>query len=156
MFSMHLTHETGKATMIQFMVMALLNIANAIYSIITTCTHSGGQCVPNMLTSIIFYILIVVWFGIIMTLGYQTQVKRSKHLARLLIAAELAVFVIAGFNIHLGITYHNGALSLFTSLFDLIFSVWVIGLAIRLIRSHGARIVSRHKISRNDPKVPPL
>jgi hypothetical protein len=155
MFTMHLTHETGKATIIQFLVMAVLNIANTIDSIISTCTHPGGQCVPNMLTSIIFYILIIVWFAIIMGLGYQTQEKRSKSIIRLLIAAELAVFVIAAYNIHLGITYHNGALSLFTSLFDLIFSAWVISLAFRLRRAGGGRVVTRRR-SHGNSKVPPL
>lgn len=152
---MHLTHETGKATMIQFIVMVLLNIASTIGSIISGCTNSGGQCATNMLTSIIFYVLIVVWFAIIMMLGYQTQTKRSKSVAKLLIAAELAVFAIAGYNIHLGITYHNGALSLFTSLFDLIFSVWVISLALRLMRAGGGRVVNRRH-DHGNTKVPPL
>lgn len=152
---MQLTHETGKATMIQFMVMALLNIANTIDSIISTCTHTGGQCVPNMLTSIIFYILIIVWFAIIMALGYQTQQVRTKRLARLLILAELSVFAIAGYNIKLGITYHNGALSMFTSLFDLIISFWVISLAFRLMKAGGGRVVQRGR-HRANSKVPPL
>lgn len=152
---MHLTHETAKATMIQFMVMAVLNIADTIDSIVSTCTHTGGQCVPNMLTSVIFYILIIIWFAFIMALGYQTQEKRTKKAGRTLILAELAVFAIAGYNIKLGITYHNGALSLFTSLFDLIMSFWVITLTYRLMKAGGGRVVKRTR-HRTHEKVPPL
>ncbi len=155
MIPMHLTYETGKATMIQFIVIALINLGSTIASVINACTHNGNQCVPNMLTSIVFYILIVVWFGFIMALGLQAQVKRSKPSLRLLIVAELAVFVVAAYDIHLGITYHNGAVGLFTSLLDLIFSFWVISLAFRLIRAGGRRVVVK-RINRDDSKVPPL
>ena len=156
MVNMHLTHETGKATMVQFMVMAILNIVATIDSIVSTCTHSGGQCVPNMLTSIIFYVLIIVWFGILMGLGFQAQTKRTKPTARLLILGELAVFAIAAFNLHLGLSNHTGqALSMFTSFFDLVFSVWVITLAIRLMRAGGGRVVNRRRRHENT-KVPPL
>lgn len=89
-------------------------------------------------------------------LGYQTQEKRSKAVARLLVAAELAVFAIAGYNIHLGIVYHNGALSLFTSFFDFVMSVWVISLAFRLIRAGGGRVVNRRRTHSGNTKVPPL
>lgn len=153
---MRLTYETGKATMIQFIVMALLNIANTIYSIISTCTNPKGQCATNMLTSIVFYILTIAWFAVILMLGYQTQEKRSKKIARLLIAAELAVFAIAGYNIHLGIKYHNGALSLFTSFFDFVMSVWVISLAFRLMKARGGRVVTRNRSRSGSSKVPPL
>jgi hypothetical protein len=90
-----------------------------------------------------------------MALGLQAQVKRSKPSLRLLIVAELAVFVVAAYDIHLGITYHNGAVGLFTSLLDLIFSFWVISLAFRLIRAGGRRVVVK-RINRDDSKVPPL
>jgi hypothetical protein len=146
---MRLTYETGVATMIQFVVLALLNIINAIFSIIDTCVHGGGgtnSCVPNALTSVVFYILIVAWFGFIALIGYSAQTKRSKRISRALIAAELMVFVWAGYNIKLGIKYHNGALSLFTSLFDLVLAVWVISLAFRLMKAGNARVVSRHRV----------
>ena len=142
---MRLTYETGVATMFQFIILAFLNIANTIYSIIVTCTHGNGQCVPNMLSSIVFYMLIVIWFGFIVVLGYGAQAKRSKKIARFLMMAEAGVFIVAAYNIKLGITYHNGALSLFTSLLDLVMSVWIISLAYRLMRAGGGRVVANHR-----------
>ena len=144
---MRLTYETGVATLIQFIVLSFLNIANTIVSIITTCSHNSGDCVTNMLSSVVFYLLIVAWFGIIAVVGYKAQSNRSKRMAQVLMAAEFMVFVVAAYNIKLGITYHNGALSLFTSLIDTILAVWIITLAFRLMRSKGGRVVrARHRI----------
>jgi len=143
---MKLTYETGIATLIQFIVLSILNIIDAIYSIVDTCAHSGGSCIPNMLTSIVFYILVVVWFGFLVLLGFSAQAKRNKRLCKLLIGAELLVFVVAGYNIKLGITYHNGPLTLFTSLIDLVMSVWIISLALRLMRAGNARVVNRQRV----------
>jgi hypothetical protein len=143
---MRLTYETGTATLIQFIVLGILNIATALQSIITTCTHSGGDCVSNLLSSVIYYILIVVWFGLILALGFAAQQGRNKHLAQTLICAELAVFIVAAYNIkldHLG--FHNGILSLITSCIDVILSIWVMSLAFRLIRASGKRLVKRQR-----------
>jgi hypothetical protein len=148
---MRLTYETGTATLIQFIVLGLLNIGTALQSIITTCTHSGSSCVGNLLSSVIYYILIVGWFAVILMLGFAAQQGRNKLLARLLICAELAVIVVAGYNIkldHLG--FHNGILSLVTSCVDVILSIWVTSLSFRLIRSSGGRVVKRQR-HRKDP-----
>lgn len=149
---MRLTYETGTATLIQFIVLGLLNIGTALQSIITTCTHSGTSCVGNLLSSVIFYFLIVIWFGIILIIGFAAQQGRSKRLAQLLICTELAVFVVAAYNIkldHLG--FHNGILSLVTSFIDVILSLWVISLAFRLMKSSGKRVVKRQRHSKNPP-----
>ncbi len=146
---MRLTYETGVATLIQFIVLAFLNIANTVTSIVTTCGHSGSDCVGNMLTSIIFYLLIIAWFGFIVALGYAAQSKRSKRFSQFLIAAEGAVVLVASYNIKLSITYHNSALASFTSFIDLVLSVWVITLAFRLMRSGGGRVVARRRVRRH-------
>ena len=117
---MRLTYETGTGALIQFIVLGLLNIADALQSIISTCTHSGGSCVGNLLSSVIFYFLIVIWFGIILAIGLAAQQGRNKRLAQILICAELAVFVVAIYNIkldHFG--FHNGILSILTSCIDM-------------------------------------
>lgn len=147
---MRITYETGTAVLIQFIVLALLNIGTASQSIITTCGHSGGDCVGNLLSSVIYYVLIVCWFGIILGLGFAAQQGRSKRLALMLIWAELAVFVIAGYNIkldHLG--FHNGILSLVTSSVDVILSIWVMSVAFRLIKASGGRVVKRQRHRKN-------
>src|SRR5581483_5070987 len=144
---MRLSYETGVATLIQFIIIALLNIVNTIYSIIVTCHHSGGNdCSTNALSSIIYYLLIVTWFGIIVGIGYAAQAKRSRRYAQALIAAEVAVFVVAGYNVKLGISYHNNVLGLFTSFIDFVLAFWVIGLAWRLMRAHGGRVVRRRRV----------
>ena len=142
---MRLTYETGSATLIQFIIIAFLNIANALDSIISGCTHGSTTCVTNMLSSVLYYIAIVAWFFLIVVFGYMAQSKRRKRPAILLILSESAVFIFAAANIKLGITYHNGALGLFTSLVDLILSVWVITLAYRLMKAGGGRVVSRSR-----------
>jgi hypothetical protein len=147
---MRLTYETGVATMIQFILLSFLNIANSADSIITTCTHSGGSCATNMLSSVVYYILLVSWFGVVAAIGYSAQAKRSKRMSRYLIASELAIFLVAAVNIKLGIKAHSGALSLFTSFADLVFSVWIMTLAYRLMRAGNARVVSRRRPPHHD------
>jgi hypothetical protein len=144
---MRITYETGVATLIQFIVLAFSNIANTVVSVIETCHHSQTDCVTNMLSSVVFYLLAVGWFGLIAAIGYNAQIKRSKKLCQILIMAELIVFLVAAYNIKLGLTYHNGALSLFTSLIDSILAIWVITLAYRLIRARGGRVVNREFVN---------
>lgn len=143
---MRLSYETGIATLVQFIILSLLNIADAVDSIIVTCAHNSGDCVGNMLASIAFYILIVAWFGVIVSIGYVAQAKRSKKLCQALMAAEFLVVIVAGYNIKSGITNHSGALPLFTSFIDLILSVWVITLAFRLMKARGGRVVARRRV----------
>jgi hypothetical protein len=143
---MKLTYETGIATVIQFIVLSLLNIANTVNSIISTCQHSAStDCLTNMLSSVIFYLLLVFWFALMAGLGYSAQSKRSKKLCRFLIAAEAATFLVAAYNVKLGIKSNPNALSLFTSLIDLIFCAWVMTLAYRLMKA-GPRRVSKHRV----------
>lgn len=144
--SVKLTYQTGTGTVIQFIVLSLLNIVNGIVSIVTTCTHPGGDCTGNILSSIIFYILIVSWFGVVLILGYLAQQKRSRRLAQALIAAEGAIMLVALFNIKLTLKYHNGFLNLFTSTVDLVLALWIVTLAYRLMRAGGGRVVRRERI----------
>jgi hypothetical protein len=145
---MKLTYETATATLIQFMVLGLLNIANSIYSIVTTCHHPGGDCVGNMFSSLIFYIFITGWFGVLCVLGYLAQDRRSRRLALLLIMAEAAVTLVALFNIKLNLKYHSGMLSLVTSFVDMVLAVWIINLAFRLMQAGAGRVGARQRARR--------
>ena len=142
---MKLTYETGTATIMQFIVLGLLNIANGLDSIVTTCHHPGGDCVGNVFSSLIFYILLMGWFGGVAVLGYLAQERRSKRLAQLLIITEAMVSLIALFNIKLNLKYHNGFLGLGTSIIDVVLAIWIITLAYRLMRSGGKRIPARRR-----------
>lgn len=95
----------------------------------------------NLLVSIIFFILVAVWFGLIWLLGWAAQDRRSKRLAQLLICAEVLIAMVAYFNAK----NHPDLLSLITSIVDLVLAIWIIYLAIRLIRSGGGRVVARQR-----------
>lgn len=148
---MKLTYETGTATLIQFIVLGLLNIINGLDSIVTTCHHEGGGCLSNVFSSVVFYILTIMWFGIVLLIGYAAQEKRSRRLAQLLIAAEAMIALIAFFNIKLNVRYHNGLLSLFTSVADLLLAIWIITLAYRLMKAGGRRITKQRSRNRPSP-----
>ncbi len=135
---MKFTYETGIATLVQFVALSFLGIANGLNSVVTTC-HSGKDCVSNLLVSIIFFILTAVWFGCVWLLGYFAQHKRSKRLAQLLICAEALIGLVAAFNAK----HHTDVLGLTTSLADLVLAIWVISLAFRLMRADGKRITNR-------------
>jgi hypothetical protein len=135
------TYQTAVATLIQFITLSLLGIANALNSIIATCRHQGSECVSNLVPSILFFILTAAWFGIIWVLGYSAQERRSKRLALALIGAEFLVALVAYFNAK----HHTDLLSLGTSLVDLLMAFWVIALAFRLVRSGGGRITTRQR-----------
>jgi hypothetical protein len=146
---MRLTYQTGTGTLIQLIALGMLNIATGLHSVITTCRHEDGGCVSNMLTSAVFYILIVGWFGVLVLIGFTAQERRSRRLSQLLIAAEALTAAFALFNIKLNRTYHNDLISLFTSMIDLVLAVWVITLAFRLMRAGNARVVSRPRQRKN-------
>ena len=146
--SMKLTYQTAVATLIQFITLSFLGIANALDSIITTCIHQKSECVSNLIVSIIFFILTAAWFGLVWLLGYAAQERRSKRLAQLLICAEGFIALIAFFNAH----HHTDILGLLTSLVDLLLAGWIIVLAFRLMRSNGGRVVARSRARRRPTK----
>ena len=146
---MRLTYETSTGTLIQFIVLSFLNIGNGANSIIANCRHHN-DCVINVLTSIVFYMLVVVWFGTLWVLGYLAQDRRSKRLAQLLICAELLVAAIALFNAK----HHTDALGLFTSAVDLLLALWIIIMAFRLMRAGTGRVVTRHRPRERTRKPP--
>jgi|SRR5665213_3460880 len=148
---MKLTHQTGIATLIQFITLSFLGMANGGNSVVTTCRHDGTNCVSNLIVSLIFFILTVVWFGAVWLLGYTAQERRSRRLAQLLIAAEAFIGLIAFFNAK----HHTDALGLFTSLVDLILVAWIVSLAVRLMLAGNTRIVSKQRPRNRQRKNPP-
>jgi drug/metabolite transporter (DMT)-like permease len=132
-----LTYQTGIATLIQFITLSFLGIANGLNSIVTTCRHDGSDCVSNVLVSIIFFILTALWFGAVWILGTIVQERRSRRLALVLMGAEGLIAMVALFNAK----HHTDALALVTSLLDLMLALWIIFLASRILRNKsGGRI----------------
>lgn len=138
---MRIPQDTGIATFIQFIALSLLNIANGANSIIVTCHKSSSDCTNNIVSSLVFFILVVMWFGFVWVLGYLTQERRSRKLAIVLIGAELMIAMVAYFNAR----HHNNLLELSTSVIDLILAAWVIYLAARLWKAGDRRIVQRQR-----------
>ncbi|HET7060410.1 MAG TPA: hypothetical protein VFH99_03820 [Candidatus Saccharimonadales bacterium] len=141
---MRLKYETGIITLIQFIVMSLLSLANSLNSVITTCVKESGQCIENMIPSIILFILIAAWFAFIWILGYAVQERRGRKLSAALISAEGIIALIALFSIR----HHTDWLSFGTSVVDLVLSVWVMLLAFRIFLAGDSRVVSRGGVGR--------
>jgi hypothetical protein len=135
-----LRYQTGTATLIQLIVMLLLNFTTGIQSIVSACTEHTG-CVSNMVVTIMFVIVLAGWLIFLSALGYTAQEKRSRNVARGLIAAESLVAIVTFFNIR----HYPNVLGLITSLVDFALAVWVITLAYRLNKAAGGRIVVSNK-----------
>jgi len=145
---MKLTYQTGVATLIQFITLSFLGIANGVDSVVTTCRHDGSNCVSNLLVSLVFFILTALWFGLVWLLGYTAQERRSRRLAQLLIVSEAFIALIALFDTK----HHTDALGLGTSLLDLALCVWIIVLAFRLMLAGNKRITTKPRARRRkDP-----
>ncbi len=132
---MKLRYETGVATMIQFVVIGLLNLVYAVYTSIHSCVK-GLECGTNTILAVAYFMLLGLWFLFICALGYAAQNRRSKRLSQLLIISEVLVALIALFNSK----HYTDLFGLVISLVDVAFAVWIITLAFRLMRSEGGRI----------------
>ncbi|MEO8105421.1 MAG: hypothetical protein ABI602_03740 [Candidatus Saccharibacteria bacterium] len=148
---MKLKYETAVATLVQFVLLTFLNIATGLSSVVSECHKDSTNCVSNLLVSLIFFLLISLWFGFIWILGFAAQDRRSKRLARVLIAAEVFIALIAVFNAK----HHTNVLGLITSLIDLALALWVITLAYRLSRADGGRIMSKPRTRQRRHSITP-
>ena len=129
--------------------MSFLSMANGLNSTVTLCRANGGECVGDIILSLMLFMLIAGWFGVICFLGYSAQERRSSLLAKLLMVAELATILAASINAK----GHTDVLSLATSLIDIALAIWVITLAFRLMRSKGKRVVSHQRTRRRQART---
>jgi len=141
---MKIKYETNIATLVQFITISLLGIANGLNSIVTTCVHSSDDCVTNSMLSIIFFIITALFFAGVWVLGYTVQDRRSTRLAQLLILVELGIISVAFLNAR----HHTDLLSLFTSIIDMLLALWVIYACILLIKNGGKRAPARRPAKR--------
>lgn len=146
--ALRLRYETGTATLVQLIVMLLLNFANAITTIITTCVHHD-QCVENTVVTALYIIAMAVWLVFLTILGFAAQDRRSVFIARILLMAEALVAIVALFDIR----HSPNALGFITSLVDFALAAWVIIPAYRLQKARGGRITERPR-SRRRPTKP--
>lgn len=132
---MLLRHQTGVATLIQFIAMAVLNFLNGIGNSIQGCTDGSG-CMGSITINLLFFIIVSMWFGVLAVFGYAAQDRRSRRIAQLLLSAELLVLLVALFDAR----HYPNILGLITSLTDAALAAWVAVLAFRLLRAKGGRI----------------
>jgi len=138
---MRLTYETGVATLVQFIVLTLLNFINGIASSAQECHGNSTDCVSTIILSLLFFMVITGWFAILMVTGYAAQDRRSQRIAQLLFCAEGLVALVSLFDAK----HHPNVLGLITSLVDAVLAVWVMVLAWRLMRAKGGRVVSKQR-----------
>ena len=148
-YPMRLTYETGIATTIQLIAMTALNFINAVSTSIGQCTTSGSDCAGNIITNLLFFMLVTVWFIFIWVVGFAAQDRRSRRLSQLLMLAEFFTAAVALFDLIHRSSSFWGEIS---SFIDAALAVWVLYLAYRLMRAKGGRVVS-HKRAEPRPRV---
>lgn len=141
---MKLTYQTGVAALIQLAVMTLFNILNGFHSGIQQCTNGSTDCIGNIITSMLYFMLITLWFAALWILAAAVQDRRSRKLAFLLISGEGMVFLVALFNAQ----HHNNLLGLITSVADAALAAWVGWLALKIFIYGGARVTTSGKSRR--------
>lgn len=143
---MRLTHQTGVSTFIQFLLLSFLALGSQLFSAVSTCHSDSVNCVSNLITSIIFYIVVAVIFGGIWLIGFAAQSSRNKWLTRLLICIE--AFIALGTLFSLKLSLHNKPKNVFAVIAEfviLVVAVWTITLAVQLLQSQGKRISRRRR-----------
>jgi hypothetical protein len=141
---MKLTYQTGIAALIHLAVMTVLNVANGVNSSVMQCTTGSSDCIGNIITSMLYFMVLTIWFALLWILAAATQERRSRWLAVLLIGAEMVVIAFSLFNAK----GHNELLGLVTSLVDATLAAWVALLALRLFISGGARVTGSSRARR--------
>ena len=149
---MLLYYRTAIATLVQFITVSLFSVINGLDSVITTCSARPNNCVSNMLSTTLLFLLTALFFGAIWILGFAAQDRRSRLLAYTLIMVEIGVLIVATFNA----THRVNFISLLASVANVLLSLWVILLAFRLSRSKGGRIVASERARRRPARNPKI
>ncbi len=137
---MRLRYETGIAAMIQFMVISLLNLVNAIVNSINSCRDADTySCVSGIGIDMLYVLVVAGWFGFVWVLAYAAQERRDHRLATILIGAEGMILAVALFNAK----HFPDILGLIISVVDAALAIWVIWLAVKILRAKGGRITTR-------------
>jgi hypothetical protein len=141
---MKFKYETGIMTFVQFIVSSLFVLVTQFGSTTISCFKHGNECVSNIITSLLFFIVVSVTFGIIWLIGFAAQDRRSRRLAQLLICVEGMVGLIALFSVKLNLHTHN-FFGLIGSLGLSAMALLIVRLAWRLMKGGGGRIVSKQR-----------
>lgn len=138
---MRLTYQTGIAALIHLGVITLLNIVNGVQSTAQQCTNNGTDCLGNVITSMIFFMLLTIFFALVWILAAATQTRRSRKLAFLLIGAEGLVILVSLFDA----THSSNPFTITIGVINAILAAWVAVLALRLFISGGKRVTGSRR-----------
>src|SRR5579862_1686611 len=142
---MTLTHQTSVATFIQFVIVSLFTIVTQLVTTVNGCRkESVSNCLGDLTVAIIFYIFVAVVFGAVWLIGYMAQDKRSKRWTQLLLCVEGFFALLALFSIKLN-TSSRSFLGSIASFVMLLLSVWIISLALRLLKAGNQRVTRRRR-----------
>lgn len=152
---MKLTHQTGIATLIQLVALSLFAVISQASSVVTTCRKDSGDCINNLIISVVFYLLVALVFGGIWVVGLLAQNSRNKWLARLLIGIEAMVAAVSLFTVKIGLHGEKNIPGTLASLTIAAIALWTITLAFRLTKYEGRRIASSGRRRRRRPEPGP-
>lgn len=133
---MRLTYQTGIGTLIQFLVLTFLNIPNSIVGIVQGCKI--GNCETNAVATIVFFLLLVVWFAFLWIIGTIAQQKRSRRLTVFLAGSEFVTLAIAAY---LDLDHKTNLLQTITGIIYVVIGLLVIYLCFNLFVAGKGRMV---------------
>ena len=134
-----LTYQTSVASLAQFIALMLLGVPFTLINIISTCHSDSSNCVSNMISSLILYMLFAAWFAVIVILGVAAQKKRSRLFAFFLVGFELVTLI----GCLIDFPHDSSIFDRFTVLVCAALSVWVIYIASRLFLAGNKRVVKK-------------
>jgi hypothetical protein len=144
-----LKYETGIAATVQFISLTLLNFISGVSGTVSQCSKGSGSCVGNVVLSIMYFLVVTIWFGILWLTGFAAQDRRSRRIAQMLILAEGLVFIVGLYDL----TKHKfTVLSGLIAIVEMLTSVWIAWLAFRLMRAKGGRVRSYHVPRHRQPR----
>ena len=139
--ALKLKYETGIAATIQFIALTILDFISGVSTSVTQCVNGSGSCAGDVALAIFYFIVITVLFGILWLAGFAAQDRRSRRIAQALILAEGFVFLVGLYDF----TKHRHSLiGSLISLVEIITSVWIAWLALRIILARGGRVRRHH------------
>jgi hypothetical protein len=149
---MKLRYQTGAVTLMQFAIVTIFGLLTQMGPAVDDCIKSRGDCANEVMSSLLYVVLLGVWLIFVSVIGYAAQDRRNRRMAQLLIACEGFIGLIALFNAR----HFPSVVGLISSLVNLGFAILAIYLAWNIIRSRGGRIVSSSPLaSRNRPRRRP-
>lgn len=144
---MLLRFHTALATFIQLAVMTLLVIFGGIMDVAKNCENSN-ECVTNSFLWIVIAFMLALWYFGLFGLGYLAQEKRSRRLAKFLIAGEL-------FTAFVALMFLKNPSGLYSGIgagVAVLFAVWIMILAYRIHKAKGGRITTTKQPSGTRPR----